>query len=199
MRVIDGDTVEIAGERVRLYGIDAPESDQMCGGEGVPMWACGAWASGEVRARYAGRLADCEALDRDRYGRTVARCAVDGEDMGQALVQSGLAFAYLKYALDYAGDERDAAQAGRGLHAVGVQSPDAFRSASRKARTLWNARGGPEDCRIKGNISQNNGALIYHLPGQEWYDRTRISEAKGERWFCTEAEAQAAGWRRAVH
>ena len=197
MRVIDGDTLEIGGERVRLHGIDAPENDQRCGGNGVPTWACGAWASGEVRARYSDRLARCEALDVDRYGRTVARCMVDGEDMGQALVQSGLAFAYLKYSLDYAGDERDAALAGRGLHAVGVQSPAAFRSAARKTRQLWNARGATQDCRIKGNISQKNGAKIYHLPGQEWYEATRITETKGERWFCNEAEARAAGWRRA--
>ncbi|WGW02295.1 thermonuclease family protein [Tropicibacter oceani] len=196
IRVIDGDTIEIAGTRLRLHGIDAPESDQMCGGEGAPMWPCGSWASGEVRARYNDRIAHCEALDMDRYGRTVARCVVDGQDMGQALVQGGLAFAYLKYSVDYAADERDAAQAGRGLHAVGVQSPDAFRTASRRAHQLWNARGGPEDCTIKGNISQKD-QRIYHVPGQRWYADTRINTDAGERWFCTEAEARAAGWRRA--
>lgn len=52
-----------------------------------------------------------------------------------------------------------------------------------------------QDCIIKGNISENG--RIYHLPGQAFYDRTRINTARGERWFCTEAEAQAAGWRRA--
>ena len=49
-------------------------------------------------------------------------------------------------------------------------------------------------CRIKGNIS-SSGERIYHVPGGEWYDRTKITAGKGERWFCTEAEAQAAGWR----
>ncbi len=48
-------------------------------------------------------------------------------------------------------------------------------------------------CRIKGNISQNG--KIYHVPGSPSYDQTKIDESKGERWFCTEAEAQAAGWR----
>jgi len=59
--------------------------------------------------------------------------------------------------------------------------------------------GAPEvssGCTIKGNIS-SKGERIYHLPGQENYDRTRISERKGEHWFCTEAEARAAGWRKA--
>jgi hypothetical protein len=53
------------------------------------------------------------------------------------------------------------------------------------------------DCRIKGNISWS-GERIYHLPGDEYYDATRINTAKGERWFCTEAEAQDAGWRRTM-
>jgi len=50
-------------------------------------------------------------------------------------------------------------------------------------------------CIIKGNIS-DRGERIYHMPGGEFYDRTRISLAKGERWFCSEADARAAGWRR---
>jgi len=52
-------------------------------------------------------------------------------------------------------------------------------------------------CLIKGNISINTGERIYHVPGQHYYLRTRISFWKGERWFCTEAEARAAGWRKA--
>lgn len=55
---------------------------------------------------------------------------------------------------------------------------------------------GSESCRIKGNISQN-GERIYHLPSDEWYDETHINSSKGERWFCSEDEAKAAGWRRA--
>ncbi|WP_245437710.1 MULTISPECIES: hypothetical protein [unclassified Mesorhizobium] len=58
---------------------------------------------------------------------------------------------------------------------------------------------GPEftSCNIKGNISYNTGEKIYHVPGQEYYSETRISMLKGERWFCSEAEAIAAGWRKA--
>lgn len=52
-------------------------------------------------------------------------------------------------------------------------------------------------CNIKGNISYNGGARIYHVPGQHYYQDTKISYGRGERWFCTEAEAKAAGWRRA--
>ncbi len=53
-----------------------------------------------------------------------------------------------------------------------------------------------EGCHIKGNISAE-GERIYHVPGGKYYDATRIKPAKGERWFCTETEARAAGWRRA--
>jgi hypothetical protein len=49
---------------------------------------------------------------------------------------------------------------------------------------------------IKGNISYNSGARIYHMPGQQYYDQTQISPSSGERWFCTENEAQRAGWRK---
>ena len=52
-------------------------------------------------------------------------------------------------------------------------------------------------CDIKRNVSVKKGERIYHLPGQRWYDETVISPGKGERWFCTEEEAEANGWRRA--
>lgn len=63
---------------------------------------------------------------------------------------------------------------------------------------LWRSStdSGPGGCRIKGNISLN-GERIYHVPGGEWYDETRIDRIKGERWFCSEDEARKAGWRRA--
>lgn len=54
----------------------------------------------------------------------------------------------------------------------------------------------PPDCYIKGNISYRTGERIYHLPGQQYYEKTKIDPADGERWFCTEAEARANGWRK---
>lgn len=50
-------------------------------------------------------------------------------------------------------------------------------------------------CNIKGNVN-TKGERIYHVPGQKYYDRTRIEASHGERWFCSEEEARAAGWRR---
>lgn len=54
----------------------------------------------------------------------------------------------------------------------------------------------PQNCNIKGNISYRTGEKIYHVPGQQYYNSTEIDASAGERWFCSEAEAQAAGWRK---
>jgi endonuclease YncB( thermonuclease family) len=188
IRVIDGDTLDVGGTRVRLFGIDAPEQDQTCDTGQGKQWPCGAWVSETVRAQYEGQWARCERRDIDRYGRVVARCLVRNRDMGQMMVQAGLAFAYRKYAMDYDPDERRAAAGRLGLHAGQMQLPSEFR------QTRGSASGPDPACRIKGNVSAK-GARIYHLPGQRDYARTRISTQKGERWFCSEAEARTAGWR----
>ena len=189
VRVIDGDTIDVGQTRVRLHAIDAPEMEQSCVSRaGVPL-SCGTWVTRQVRGRFEGQRARCVARDRDRYGRTVATCTVGGVDMGAEIVAQGWAFAYRRYGMDYDLDEKAAFVARRGLHGMEVQSPAAFRAEQRAAPV---AQG---DCMIKGNIS--GSGRIYHMPGQEHYDRTRISPSKGERMFCSEAEARAAGWRRA--
>ncbi len=196
IRVVDGDTFAVAGQTIRIFGIDAPETDQMCGGSGTPMWGCGAWVSGEVRARFGGRRARCETVDVDRYQRIVARCYVDGADVGKSLVAEGLAFAFRKYSWDYDLDEKGAAVTGRGLHGQGVENPAAFRANARAGHAAQSMQQAPDGCVIKGNISAD-GKRIYHVPGQSWYARTVVKTSDGERWFCSEAEARQAGWRRA--
>ncbi|MBJ6370211.1 thermonuclease family protein [Sedimentitalea arenosa] len=192
VRVIDGDTLDVGDTRVRLHGIDAPERDQTCQRHATgETWACGDWVTREARARYEGRIADCDTIDTDRYGRVVARCEVGGVDIGRSLVSDGLAFAYRRYSMDYDLEEKGAAVNDRGLHASRVMTPSDYRAA--RAVVPQPSRA---DCPIKGNIS-SKGTRIYHMPGQEHYDRTRISTSKGERWFCSEGEARAAGWRRA--
>ncbi|MGR3703954.1 MAG: thermonuclease family protein [Paracoccaceae bacterium] len=180
IRVVDGDTLDVGGTRVRLHGIDAPEASQTCKTEQGRSWACGAWVSREVR---------------DRYDRIVARCAVNGADMGAALVGDGLAFAYRRYAMDYDLVEKQAAVAGRGLWTMQVENPARFRQQGQSSAAAPQQQVAG-DCSIKGNISAK-GERIYHRPGQEHYDRTRINTAQGERWFCSAAEAERSGWRAA--
>lgn len=189
VRVIDGDTVDVGQIRVRLHGIDAPERGQPCTTLGGQPWGCGDWVTRQVRDRFEGRVATCERLDRDRYDRVVARCHVDGQDMAQLLVHEGWAYAYRKYALDYDLDEKAAFVADRGLHGFTLQSPGRYRLTRIQGRVPPD-----ENCRIKGNITAK-GTRIYHLPGQAFYERTGIRAEQGERWFCSEAQARASGWR----
>ena len=184
VRMIDGDTAEVGGVTVRLHGIDAPERAQACGAV-----ACGRWAAETAAALFDGRRAECRATDTDRYGRVVARCRVEGRDMGAALVGAGAAMAFQRYSAEYVDDEKAALAAGRGIWAWDPTPPWEWRAAGGPPQAV------PGDCEIKGNVSSNG--RIYHLPGQADYGRTRIDTGRGERWFCSEDDARAAGWRRA--
>lgn len=191
VRVVDGDTLDVAGVKVRLFGIDAVEMDQTCRHPTRGTWACGAEVARALARLIDGRDAICESHGQDRYGRFIAICRVNGQDLGGALVDAGWAFAYKKYSTLYEARERRAVREGRGLWTSVVIQPSEYRAANRTPDPAP-----PGDCAIKGNISAD-GKRIYHLPGQAFYGRTRISEAKGERWFCTEYAARMAGWRRA--
>lgn len=190
VEVIDGDTIRVAGETVRLFAIDAPERDQTCKRPDGSVWSCGEWSRAQVIEFFGGKRATCDAVDTDRYGRTVARCRVGGTDMGEAIVSAGLARAYARYSSIYLGVEKEAVVAGRGIFGSDMATPESFRAASEPA-----PQAAPGKCVIKGNISSNG--RIYHVPGQEHYGRTRINTSRGERWFCSESEARAAGWRKA--
>ena len=190
VKVIDGDTIRIAGETVRLFAIDAPERDQTCTRPNGSVWSCGEWSRAQVIRLFGGKRARCDAVDTDRYGRTVARCRVGGMDMGEAIVSAGLARAYVRYSDIYLGVEKEAVVAGRGIFGSDMAAPESFRAANQPQPQAV-----PGTCVIKGNISSNG--RIYHVPGQEHYDRTRINTSRGERWFCSESEARAAGWRKA--
>ena len=189
VHIVDTDTWDVGAVRVRLHGIDAPELKQPCHTREGAGWACGVWATQQTRDLYEGRQASCETVDKDRYGRTVARCEVDGQDAGRFLVSQGLAFAFRKYSVAYVNSEQIAVAEQRGVHAGQVQPPWLYRAAKRSAQAQTG-------CRIKGNIS-SRGERIFHAPGQQHYTRTRISAGKGERWFCSVGEARQAGWRAA--
>lgn len=199
-RVIDGDTLAVAGERIRLDGIDAPETRQTCTRDGRP-WSCGKASTQAMRQLIGPNPVRCEVSGRDKYGRAIASCFADGRDLQQQLVRQGLALAYRKYSTRYVPDEDAARAEGRGLWSGEFAAPWNWRKQKRNRQAgiprRQRATPAPQassSCRIKGNIS--NPGRIYHVPGGHYYDRTRIDTSRGERWFCSEAEARAAGWRR---
>ena len=192
-RVVDGDTLDVRGTRIRLYGIDAPESGQRCRAGGR-RWPCGREATQALARRIGGRPVACEQRDRDGDRRAVVVCRVGDEDVNAWMAAEGWALAYRKYSRRYVAEEAAAKGARRGIWRGEVVAPWDWRKGERLVAAAPAARTG--ECRIKGNISLS-GTRIYHVPGGQFYARTRIDTSTGERWFCSDAEARAAGWRRA--
>ena len=189
--VIDGDTIDLHGQRIRLHGIDAPESKQVCVSGGTK-YRCGQKAALALSDRIGRGSVTCETKDTDRYGRVIAVCFRGQEDLNGWLVSQGLAVAYRRYSQDYVTHEAQARSMSAGLWASEFIMPWDWRRGKRLDSELASAP--PGDCVIKGNIN-SKGTRIYHVPGGRWYDQTKINKAMGERFFCSEDEAQASGWR----
>jgi endonuclease YncB( thermonuclease family) len=193
--VIDGDTLEIHGERIRLFGIDAPESKQQCAVNGKH-YRCGQVAANALDGLIARRSVTCTEKDQDRYGRSVAICYVGKMNINEWMVREGHAVAYTKYSNDYVLAEQDARVARRGIWSGQFERPQNWRQQKRTGE-IPNPNAIPVDrCSIKGNINSRRGR-IYHLPGQRDYSKTRVNKNNGERWFCSEEEAMQAGWIKA--
>ena len=199
-KVLEGDIIEISGTRIRLFGIDAPENGQTCTIKRKP-FRCDRTATSALADKIGTRIVECEPKDLDIYSRIVSVCFVEGEDINAWMVARGWALAYRQYSHDYVSQEERASKAKLGMWQGEFEVPWDWRQrASQSNAHLQPADKQPnstqsKDCEIKGNIT-DRGRHIYHVPGDKFYSRIIISAAKGERWFCTEAEAIAAGWHR---
>ena len=187
--VVDGDTISIGEIRIRLEGIDAPETAQTCKRKWFGWWACGRAATDALSGLIGNRPVACEPRGLDKYGRTLAVCFVDGKDVNAQMVRQGYAWAFVKYSQTYVKEEALARAEGLGIWQGEAQPAWEYR-AKRWAAAEQKA---PEGCAIKGNITKNG--KIYHMPWSPWYAQIKIEPDKGKRWFCSEAEALAAGWR----
>lgn len=127
--VIDGDTIEIHGQRIRLFGIDAVESRQRCERNGKA-WNCGRDAAFALADRIGTSTIDCQGDERDRYGRLVAVCFKGGEDLNRWMVEQGWAVAFRRYSLDYVEAEAAAKAARRGLWSGRFEMPWDWRRRS---------------------------------------------------------------------
>lgn len=134
-KVIDGDTIDIAGTRIRLEGIDAPESKQMCKRKGRGLWSCGAEATAYLKRMTGGRQIACVSAGEDRYGRMLGWCKMDGRDINREMVANGFAWAFVRYSKRYVPAEQEARKAKAGVWQGEAEPAWDFR-ARRRARRL---------------------------------------------------------------
>lgn len=190
VKVTDGDTVQVLDKtktrhKIRLGGIDAPERKQ----------AFGRKSTQNLSRLVAGKNVKVEFNKRDKYKRIVGKLIMNGKDVNLQQIKDGFVWHYKQYQSEqskqdrvlYSKAEVEARKQKLGLWSAPAMPPWEWRRKGAQQTTQ-------QACKIKGNIS-SKGARIYHIPGSKWYSRTKINKAQGERWFCSEKEALAAGWR----
>src|ERR1041385_8016536 len=210
-KIREGDSIVIGAARIRLGGIDAPSTDQLCLNTRGERWACGVAARDELIKHVGTKSWTCQTRTTDRRGRTVARCQVDGEDIQKWLAANGWALALVRVTKDYEPDEKAAREAKAGMWQGAFIAPWDWRVRNKKTAVLGAVKPPPHanaillasasgpvapspDCTIKGNVNRS-GECIYHRPTSRWYAKIQMKISKGTRWFCSVEEAEAAGCR----
>ncbi|CCD92235.1 conserved exported hypothetical protein [Bradyrhizobium sp. ORS 375] len=219
--VRSGDTIQLGDTVFRLDGIDAPEVDQLCIDDHADPWSCGVEAREQLTRLIGGRAVRCEDLGPDKPLKTrrIGLCAVDGDklSLNQQLARAGFAISAEPAAKARVKDDVAAAKdAARGLWKGCFIAPSEFRSDKKDGALLGaacradrdpeiravlfpEAPSAPPGCTIKGKfavrarVTGNIG--IYHLQGCPSYPAT----TEPDRWFCSEDDAKASGFRRAFN
>ena len=198
VRVIDGDTLEIDGHTVQLYGIDAPELGQHCERNG-DLWACGVEAALFLQktVTFQGPPIECspwgeEAAERTGSELVIGVCQVGPKPVGLTMVLNGYAVALPDSFPEYKEAEEQARQAKLGLWQSDFVPPWEWREGKgAEARSSdWVRR-----CNVKGALGPA-GEAIYYVPTDQEYEDVAIDPARGEQMFCSDEEARAAGWTR---
>src|ERR1700743_3466648 len=189
-KIREGDTVVIGATRIRLGGMDAPSTDQLCLNTKGERWTCGVAARDELIKHAGGKSWTWHTRTVDRRGRTVARCEVDGEDIQKWMVSSGWALAFTRVSKDYEPDEKTARDAKAGMWQGAFIAPWDWRVRNKKTTILGAAKppanahaillasaSGPvapsPECTIKGNVN-GAGECIYHTPKSRWYAQIKM-------------------------
>ena len=195
-RVVDGDTIEIeGGQKVRLIGINTPETVDprqavMCFGQE---------ASNETKKLLEGKTVTLEkdVSETDKYGRLLRFVFLDKMFVNDYLVRQGFAQVStyppdVKFQDQLQEAQKEARDNNRGLWSVCQENSS---TPAKSSQLSTSSQPSDSNCQIKGNIS-SSGEKIYHVPGQQYYNKTQIDGSKGEKWFCDESEAVNAGWRK---
>ena len=127
LRIIDGDTIELNGEKIRFSGIDTPEAKQICTLDNIEIF-CGNLASIVLKEKIGNEIISCEREpEKDFFGRTLGECFINDESLSKFLVRNGYAFAFVKYSKKYVEDEKYAKKNNLGLWAMEFEYPWDFR------------------------------------------------------------------------
>lgn len=185
---VTGDKLRIAGNLVALDGIEAPEASQQCTRKSGT-WRCGAAAKDALAALIRNRRVSCDVLDDSATGKR-ARCFVGGNDVAEDLIKKGNVFSNGGFLSRYSGLEGEAQDQKVGLWSGEADRPQDYRDK----RWEEAKKSAPDGCPIKGRI--RSGSRTYVLPWATGYDGIKLRTSRGERWFCSESEAETAGWSR---
>lgn len=186
-RVIDGDSLRVAGVELRLVGIDAPEHSQTCQ-RGELDWHCGHAATKALRKLVNGREIRCVFNAFDRYDRGLASCYAGATELNAEMLRLGMAVAYRTENMTYSQAQAQAKSKRHGLWRSRFVLPSKWRQSKRARIEV------ERSCAVKGNVNRD-GEKIYHLPSSTSYRKVRIDRAQGDRCFNDETAAREAGFR----
>ena len=186
---VNGDMIRISGQLIRLAGIEAPEPKQPCLKANGRRWSCGSSAASALERMVRGKQVTCEASGTDDAGRTLAKCVAADQDLAAELVRAGHVFADEGMFRSYGAEEDIAKAAKAGLWQGESVRPNAWRER------VWEEakRTAPEGCPIKGIVRASD--RVYAMPWSSDYRTAKVRTIKGERWFCSEDDARAAGFK----
>jgi endonuclease YncB( thermonuclease family) len=130
VQVIDGDTIHIGKLKYRFFGIDAPETKQICEKDNVEI-KCGVIAKNALKKKIGDKIPECVLKDKDRYQRLVAECFIGKESLSKFMVREGYAVAYTQYSKDFIEDEKYAKENKLGIWSMSFQMPSEYRKSQK--------------------------------------------------------------------
>ena len=130
IQVIDGDTIHIGKLKYRFFGIDAPETKQICEKDNIKI-KCGVIAKNVLKNKIGDKIPECIVKDKDRYQRLVAECFIGNESLSKFMVREGYAVAYTQYSKDFIEDEKYAKENKLGIWSMSFQIPSEYRKSLR--------------------------------------------------------------------